>query len=462
MQARARGEAFAVAVTALLFLVVTLSQARKPFYGDSADYWQLGLTFVTHGQFSLLNFDSSLRGYLFPLVMYGLRKVADGSSVHASFVVKVFNTAVFTSIGAVLVPRLVELTWPQRRWGFSRRIALAILLAVLWGGYLAFPLTDFPDLALVLLALLAVSRPDSPRWMCVAGLACGAAIDLRPAYILLAPALVVLVAMAWWESRRAPGPSWRRRSLIAALAVAGVVLVSLPQSLTEHRHFGSWSPIPGAKSNLTEIQFTYGTQLQRYDTYVGRGHGMQMLYLDTTGLRLIAEHGGAVKNLGQYIDLLTGHPIEMLSLYERHFLNGIDQRYNTPYVERIAGDTLSLLRVVSLLLLFTALTRLLWPAARRSLGPARWRYPVALVLSGGSGITSATESRFMLPAVVVIYMLALTPGWPNPLASGGPAGSVSPTPRRLLTPALLLLGLGVFAALVLPVVQDATHDLRLA
>ncbi len=43
-------------------LAIALLQAAKPFYADAGGYWTLGNTFVKHGEFSLLNFRSPLRG----------------------------------------------------------------------------------------------------------------------------------------------------------------------------------------------------------------------------------------------------------------------------------------------------------------------------------------------------------------------------------------------------------------
>ena len=70
-----------------------------------------------------------------------------------------------------------------------------------WSGFLPFPLTDFPALAMSMLALVCVSRSNSPAWMLVAGLSTAAAINMRPSYVLILPIIVVLMFWAWFERR---------------------------------------------------------------------------------------------------------------------------------------------------------------------------------------------------------------------------------------------------------------------
>ena len=98
--------AFVLALAACLFVGVL--QGKKPFLYDSYSYWQLGDTFVRHGHWSLLNFQSPLRGYLLPLIYSGLADVATILNLSSSVVVQIFNAVLFALVGAVVVPRLVR------------------------------------------------------------------------------------------------------------------------------------------------------------------------------------------------------------------------------------------------------------------------------------------------------------------------------------------------------------------
>jgi len=429
----------------------------KPFYADSGEYWNLADTFTVGGHFSLLNFNSPVRGYLLPLVNHGLRAVAGDLGWNDSSLAKLFNAAMFALIATVLTPRLAALAWPDRRWGFWPRIGLAVLLLVFWRAYLSFPLSDFPAAAAALLALAAASRADSPGCMLVAGLAAAAAINMRPAYIPLIPAVLGLVVMAWWEHPSRVNASLPHRALSAGLLVFGFVVISLPQSLASDRHYETASFVPGAAAGLSSLQFTEGMRLQRYETYVGTGEpGPRMLYEDETGASILnKQDNGRIDGAAQYVGVVARHPIAMAGLFVRHAINGLDQRYDTPYVEQHDTGSQRPLRLFGFILIFLALARLAWPAARRSLGRAQWRYPGALLLCSITSLVSAVETRFLLPVYLLSYMLLLTPGWPSALIS------TQTGLRRLRTPALLLLGFSAFMAVVLHVVQGATDHLRL-
>lgn len=444
--------AFALALAGTL--AVAMLQSREPFYYDSGSYWELGQTFTQHGHFSLLNFNSPLRGYLLPLITHCLREIRAALQWTSSSMAKLFNALLFALIGAVLGPRLAEMAWPNWRWSIGRRTALAVLLLVFWSGFLNFPLSDFPALAMTLLAIIAVARYDAPGWMLVAGLACGAAIDMRPSYLLLAPILIVLVAWSWFEQRGEQQASVRRRSLCMGMLVAGLVIVSLPQSLSSHRYYKTWSFIPGSAINLTGFQLSNGLRIQRYETYVGTGHGPQMFYEDEAGKRILKEQPDeTVTGLRQYLKIVVKHPVTMADLFIRHVINGLDQRNTTPYIEHLATRSHRWLRLAGFLLVFLALVRLLWPAARRLLGPARWRYPAALVLCCLTSVPSAVETRYLLPVYLLSYIMVLLPAWPSPI---GPSNEGL---RRYRTSATIVLAFVVFCAIAFHVAGEATRQL---
>jgi hypothetical protein len=454
---RAAIGAFGVAF--VVMLAIALAQDAKPFYYDSGVYWILGTTFVEDGAFSLLNFDNPTRGYLIPLITHSLAELTAVLGWDASSLVKLFNALVFALIATVLAPKLAKLTWPEKVWGFWRRLGVAALLLLFWSPYLNFPLSDFPALTAALLALVAASRPAAPGWMLVAGVATAAAINMRPAYIVAIPVVLGLIAFGLWQQRDvgAPRASVWRRTLCVLLLLLGFVAISLPQALATHRHHEKWSFVPGAARGLSSLQFTEGMRLQRYETFVGTGQpGPSMRYQDVTGVRILEQRGDStIDDYGEYLGVVAGHPLEMAGIFVRHAINGLDQRYRTPYVESSDTSYQPWLRLFGFLLVFLAVARLAWPATRRSLGPARWRYLGALLLCAAPSIVSAVETRFMLPAYLCAYLAVFAPGWANPFP---PTQSVA---ARIRVAALWLTGLAVYFAIVVYVINGATDQLRL-
>jgi hypothetical protein len=436
-------------------LLVAMCQAPKIFYFDSGGYWTLAEEFTRNGHFSLLNFADPTRGYAQPLLNYGLQAVDEALRWTQSSMVKLLNALLFALIGAVLAPSLAELAWPTLRWGLVRRLALMTLLIVFWSGYLNFPLSDFPALTVALVTLLAVSHTDRPAWMLTAGVSCGLAIDIRPEYLPLGPVLLLLVGWGWWERRGVrPIPIARRAFGVSLLAI-GFAVVSLPQSLATHRHYGIWSFVPGAAAHLSDQQLGNGLQYQRYDTYVGPNSLPEMFYFDETGMRLLSEQrNDTIESLSEYGGVIVENPVFMAGLVVRHTINGLDQRFSTPYIEHPHSRFESLRRFAGFLLIFLAFVRVLWPTARRSLGPARWRYPVALLLCCVTSVPLAIEPRYLLPAYLLGYLLVLAPGWPSPL------GQADVGPRRFVAPVALVGAYVVSMGVVWHVVSVTTSKLH--
>ena len=441
------GVTFAVAV------LIGLAGGDEPFYWDSGGYWRLGETFTSGGGFALLDFDSPLRGYSLPLLLAVLREGADAVGMGYGPAVVLFNSLLVALIATVLAPRLAATIWPERPWGELQVALMAGAILLFWHGYVSYPLTDLPGLALAMLALIAVARAgSSARWALTAGLATALAVNMRPAYVLLVPVVIGLFAWDWYASRASTSKPGRRLAFLA-LIVLGALLVSLPQSLATHKHHGSANPLPGAAEDLSGRQLTFGMLMQRYDTYVGMdelGAGMQ--YIDPRGTALLEEEGGRIVSSGQYLRLVVEHPPTMGLIGLRHLVNGLDARYPTPYVEDVAPQRL--LRIAGFAIVFAGLLRLVWPAARELLGRSRWLYLAALPLICATSVPAAVETRFLLPIYLACYLLVLAAPWPNPLADGLRSAA---TGRRV---GLLAVGLVAFAILVGEITSGASENLE--
>jgi hypothetical protein len=438
-------------------LVIAMLQGEKRFYHDSLEYWSLAASFVVHGHFSLSNFSSGLRGYLLPLATHVLQTLDAHLGWTASSTVKLVNAFLLALIGAVLGPALIETVWPgQPRWGLGRRLALTALLLVFWSGYLNFPLSDFPGLAMAVLTLVAVARTDSPGWMLLAGLALGATLDLRAAYLPFVPVVAALVLWTWFEQRGAPHASASRRAVCAGLLVAGFALVSLPQSLSAHRHYGTWDFIPSAPSLEPASTFlTPGMYMANRDTYIRGGPSLElMIYDDPAGQRLLErQKGKRIASTSQYLGLFVSHPLVMAGVIIDHIVNSMDPLYSTPYVENLDSAGLVWGRIAGFLLLFIALLRVLWPTARRQLGPGRLRYLASLGACCVTSVPTDIERRYFLPLYLLSYALALTPHWPNPI---GPAEAGA---RRFKTAAIIVVCFAAYAAAVWYITNEALNHL---
>ncbi|WP_205696697.1 hypothetical protein [Conexibacter sp. SYSU D00693] len=455
-------EPAALVVVLTACLLIALLSADQAFHYDAGVYWGLADVFDKGGRepFSLLNFEHPLRGYSFALVLREVRDVGRDLGLLDYQSVRIMMALVIALIGAVLAPRFAQTVWPSVRFGVLHRLAFAATLLAFWHGYLLWPLTDFPALAAGLLALIAAAHWRSPAWLAVAGAAAAFAVNLRPAYSVLVPAILLIVLWEWGKLHRAGQRPTRRDGAAFVVLLVAMGLVSLPQSLATHRHFGSYNPVPGTTADLGSFQLTVGLQVQRYETYVGRDRTIpQMIYADPNTEDLRKEELGPdqqVKGSGEYVRIALEHPLTVAGVVWRRFVNGMDQRYSTPYINKLDDGDRRPWRLVGFSLLFAALVRLLWPAARRSLGPARWRYALGLLAACVTSLPSAMETRFLLPVYTLAWLLVFAPGWPKPWAAAPGATPV----QRARAPVAIVAGLAVFMLIVWSVVQATTDNFQ--
>lgn len=447
---------FAISLGAIAF-AFTQGPVKK-FYFDSQEYFEYSRQFTENSSWSFFNYHDKFRGYL-PILVFGvIRSFCEATGLDARFVVCVLFAMLFGVLGGVFLPRLADQVWPSIDFGFPRRLVLGAGLIIFWSGYLSFPLTDFPALCLGLVAVLFASSKRSPTRSLLAGAAAGAALNFRPAYVVFSVGVLVL---AGWS--RGQGGRVVPRAMAAISALVGLSVVSAPQMLLAHHNFGLWSPVPGAAAQLDDFQLTVGLQYQLYGGYVGNNIQTPRLnYRDPVGAALIkkselsAESGGLwVAGYGAYLGIAAREPLGVAAVMFRHVVNGLDQRYSSPYPEVLDTGQRLPLRIAGFILVFLALLRLFWPAARRTLGNGRW-YPMGvLALAALATIPSAMEQRFLLPIFVIAMLLVVAPGWK---AVGG---SVFSSPHRIGVCCAILAAFACFSIVVWSVANATTGNLHI-
>jgi hypothetical protein len=394
-----------------LALVLALYAAYLPLSGyvpgqvrfDAAQYWELSLKFTPPGRFSLLAFDEPLRGYLGPLLLLPARLLCHFTGWSMLAGARLLGAGWAALLFGVALPQ----GWAQatgRALSGGRWLALVALGFVFWRDYFNFPLSDMPALTLLLLGLAALGRPGW-KWAGLAGLLLAAALNIRPVYLASAPGWL------WLMAAPAARPLWGRR---AAVLLAGMALVLLPQLLINLRHFGQPTPLvlarqPGAPP-LYLRQLGWGTSFQRYETSLIPTIPRSLVYADSAGQRALAavpQH--RFSSYGQYLRFVLRQPLATAGRYLRHLFNGLDIRFPTPYPTRLHPPGQAALRLLNYVVLglgFWLLIKAIAPATQpftsaRSVAVGTL---LALTLPCLLVIPLLIECRFLLP----LHLLLLT------------------------------------------------------
>jgi hypothetical protein len=417
-----RPAAWSFLASLILSLVAAFAWGAPTYrYGDSAGYWDLGITFVHHGSFSFTGFTSATWGYVFPLYDLVLHEIATTLDVSALTTIRVANCLVLASLASVTIPKMASAIWPAVQLTAVRRVLLMIVLLIFWRGWLNFALTDFIGLLLLLTALSFLVRTPSVVRYVLAGLFAALACNIRPTFLPELLVMVVLMGRSLLTSRTPVvegAPSHRRRLTTGQRAivcvagfVVGFLVVSLPQSWLNHTHYATWSPVAGAPAKLDIGEINGGMTYLRFESVVVNHQAAGIVYPDVSTTRLLQSlPGKTVTGYGDYATVVARHPLVMVGAFGRRLMNAFDVHYSTPYTPHlvVGPDGLDLL---SCSLWFLAALRLVLRRSRRLLGSMDWIYLAALALVCVAVLPALIEPRFMLTGDVAAYVLLLAPGW---------------------------------------------------
>jgi hypothetical protein len=367
---------------AVLAAVMLFRPSAPLFVYDAAVYWA-GTRAVLDGGDVFEQGRLGLRGVLTSMLYLPAAAVTKmGGESWAGPAVLVENAVLIALIGVVLVPQLVGLWRPVTPLVVA---ASAVGTGILTAGFAPFPLTDLWGAALLLSAVVALGR-RSPAWLAGAGLAAGAAVNIRPA--LLLPLAVVGVAVV--VARR-----WS-----ALWCALGAAVALAPQFLLNRSRGTTWVPWPETTAELTRLQASYAAYVVRYDTVVGDAAVDPRRFFCSPAMA-DALDGSAPSSTGELAGSFLAHLPQAVVLAAQKIAAALHWPLSTPYTSPapvVNGLFALLVTAVTVVgaavLLHRALTR------RRDLGLGQVTLVLAWLGCAANLVTSATESRFALPLVL--------------------------------------------------------------
>lgn len=416
---------FSIIFTGIVFAALLFTSGyTNVLYGDAGGYWQLATSFYKHfshtEHFSFYNFNNPLRGYLFPLTLLPAFVFCHFTKIPPFVVTKV--AGVFWAamlFGWVLPSFWHHLTgWPLRRSAASVGL-LAGFAAWSWGSYFAYPLTDFPAVTLLLLALLWLRTKTVRAWL-LAGIAFAAALNFRPLYLAAAPGVALLLLVEAYRFRQAI----TLRVLGFGLG-AGLVLV--PQILLNIHNFQYYSPLVMGRSDvhnphaysrnsphisLYRWHLAKGMQIQKLEAslYDASDTVKVVVTRDPQGQRLLlqATAGRAFASGQQYAGVVARHPVEFTALFARRLFCNLYTSCPSPYLQKPAGKG-TLFFLVNFSVIFFGIIML-----------KRIRFALAALFQLGAllcvvaaALPLVVEPRFMMPLHLLLMVAATcgaTPG----------------------------------------------------
>lgn len=394
----------------LLFGVYLYTNSYSRFYYDAGSYWYLAGRYWASGQFHFQSFDSSLRGYLFPLLLSPLFRVASHWAGAPIALTRALGLGTAAALFGVVGPALWQAlsACPTQTVSLGRRLLFGLLGFGLWRGYFNFPLTDFPALLLLLSGLWAGLRGRSVVSGLLAGLAVAAAANFRPIYVAALPLAAGQCLWPHWSNAAGPQPDLIRWARGLAFGV-GMCLVMAPQLFINQVHFGVTSPLVlTARPNEPNLYFALvhtGLYFQKYETNVGTDYPTaQVFFADAEGRSLLSKMKQAPPaTAAQHLRTAGTYSMALLRLLMRHAFNGLDVQYPTPYVQKVYTPSWGLAPANYTVIItgFFVLLRLAWRRHTRASIPAGLVL-LAILAPCAALLPVVMECRFLMPLQLLL------------------------------------------------------------
>jgi hypothetical protein len=374
-------------VGAVLAVAVMLQPASTMFYYDASGYWRAAWGLL--GEWDILAGEAmairgALTSFLYaPAVL--VTKVAGGSAAGPAVLAE--NAVLLAVMGVVLIPALVGLWRPVT----TRVVVIsAIGTGVLLGGFAPYPLTDLWAASLLLVAVVALARPGAP-WLLVAGLAGGAAFNIRPAMLLPVAAVGVAVLVG--------------RRLSGLWFGIGAALALVPQVLLNAWRGSTWAPWPEMTGWLTTLQSAYAAHTVRYDTVfaapVGSGPGASPRLFFCSPAMAQAVEGDVPSSPGDLAGAYLAHFPQGVVVSAQKIGASLHWPLAAPYAAPAPGVNLLFALLVTAVTVVGAAALLRRTVlVGRSASLAQSAAGVAWLFSVATLVTSATEMRFAVSLVL--------------------------------------------------------------
>lgn len=395
----------------LCTIVILIAEAlfwKAPWWCDAWDYWNRGEILMTSG-FELSSIDG-FRGYLYPVYLGGLNYLGGRVGYF------VFNALVISMFFTIIIRKLWNREMEMKFQDTISTVGMVICFAVLFVGVIVYPLSDLFALmmsctALMFLKITMETDKTYFRIICAIATGCFAyfAYNVRTIYLFSGIAMILMILFYNKCNLKIA-----QRLGCMCCGLIGMITAGIPQLIMNIKNLGEYS-LKVPTNGLMLSQMLWGLKYQAYATYapniVDDSHpDMSSFYIDKMGTTILDHMGIETFSQWQdYFSVVIKHPISVVIIYVKHFVNYIFAGYPEIYIQRLSEPKM-LLAMLGFTVLFLALIGCVTKSWYNNISIIEYIWvisiPALLIIPG------AVEYRFSLPLyLIAICAIGLDMNW---------------------------------------------------
>lgn len=389
-------------------------------YYDSTYYWTIGDPVFDNRMINLMNFPETFRGYVWPITVQVIRRTGEllfGRERGGFIAFRLATSAAVATFFGITLPVLLG-KGLKKLGDIVRMILLIIVILVLWGDFLAYPLSDFAAIFFLAGGMACLKHhldtEDRGRFRAVVGgvgtgILFYAAYNTRVSYLYAIFIVLIYVIMEYIRGRKV-GPAF----VIGALV--GLLVISMPQSLINHKYTGSYSPRVFTEQytdyggSLQKQQVLWGLMYSNYESYMGSMDeypDARVYFTDVTGNEIIVRERITQDNFTYktFFKLLIKYPMDMLSIYTRHFISLMTPKFPQMYISDMFPEK-GVLILLTVVIWFTTLCNIL-NTCRKEINYETLVIVIAAFLPSALQLLGAPEIRFFVAIHFIGYFYTI-------------------------------------------------------
>ena len=384
----------------LAFIVGFLRGPAQGFVYDASHYWS--------GAYSLVVMQNpyeagwlAVRGLL-SSVIYVPATIAsllagpwiDGYSVLAQ------NSAALAFLGAVLVPRIIQLLGIYQK-NFPAVIWLsAIIIVSVFAGFTPYPLMDLWGLISFFLGIYFFAKSPNQN-LIYSWILFGVTVNLRPAY--LAPVLVLFI----WTM----ASNFRAIGKPLFTSIAGIVIAVSPQIIFNLIVNKTAVPWPVEMSKISSTQSTFASFIVRYDTVpfdTSRGAAQ---FFCSPEMGSILSTGAPTESFGVLREFALNMPTSLTFVLEK-LSSSMMWAWETPYLSSVKNPV-GLIAIFISIIIGLGISGLFMDREiyrKQNTGSLKTTLGLSFLSITGTMVLSTVEARFAAPLIVATIIGAFALG----------------------------------------------------
>lgn len=378
---------------------------------DSSNYYELSKRFVINGNFDFSNYGLSIRGYVFPFIIFSYTMLGNLLKLEDSISILLGNSLFISFLFIFILPSFFN--YSKNKYIIIKLLLPILIFMLYWQDLVYYPLSDIYSYGFLVIAISLIRNTSKIHGyrLLIQGILIGillyATYNIRTIYIFAIPILIIIKLICNWKSKI-------KNNTIYLLIILGIVICSIPQfKINEINHSKKTIAVVtdtyGESGGLFNFQLLAGLQLQRYETYIGdlKDYPQPNLgFADGVGNQLLKIENLNNLEFNQYLRLIFKHPLDYIGIIARHFFNIFHLPYNHVYIKDISHNKVFYTIINYTIIYIAALVLYVNCKKKNTIKfDINMIYLITTIIPCIAILPGAIEMRFFMPLYCLFYLI---------------------------------------------------------